>query len=507
MANQQLIPRFSQAAGMVLNYLTSRIEWLRAAIGPDRRRNIEQECGHRDVLPTAIEYLRLFQRDPIAARVIQLFPHECWKVHPKVYEKEDPGQRTPFEQDWLDLGRNLQPEAGYHQDEQGSAIWDPLKRVDELCGIGRYGVLFLGLDDGVELDQPVPKGRKNKLLYMTPLSEVHASISDFDRDMSSPRFGYPSKYKLTFMVPEGTPTSLPGQGLEEVSGGKSLDVHWERVIHVIDNPLESRIYGVPRCQQVIDRIDDLRKLYGSSAEMYYKGAFPGLAFEGHPNMGPTDIDLEGLKQMGEEYQNGLQRLLAVLNMTVKSLAPQVKDPTPQIERQIEALCIKLPCPKRIFMGSERGELSSAQDAKKWDDQISERHSNHCTPRIVVPVTTRLINLNVLRKPKGFSVAWPSLSSQTPEARAKVTFQQTQSISQFISGDGRTMMTDLDFLVTFMQLEESEALAIVENRKKDPYVPAVDLRPKPTPAVAGKTLPNGDPFRGPAPTQANGTSDL
>ena len=44
--------------------------------------------------------------------------------------------------------------------------------------------------------------------------------------------------------------------------------------------------------------------------------------------------------------------------------------TPFIEVHLQAICIKIPCPKRVFMGSERGELASAQDDSQWNDGCS-----------------------------------------------------------------------------------------------------------------------------------------
>lgn len=490
--------------GMVVNFLTSRLQWLQRGLAPDRRRNIDDECGHREYLPTPMEYFELYLRNPIGARVVEVYPKESWQVQPYLYETEDPDDETPFEKDWADLTKNLQTEIGYHKDEKGNPIWEMLKQLDILSGIGRYGVLFLGLDDIADedgLQTPVNLNRKNKLLYMTPLAEIHSQIVQYDSNLNSPRYGLPEIYNLVFSTPGATTGEnlVPIQG-ETATVGKIVKVHWTRVIHVLDNPCESKIFGIPRMQQVIDIIDHLHTLYGSSTEMYYKGAFPGLAFEGIPGSGPGSIDMAGLKKMGEDYQNGLQRLVAVLNMTVKSLSPQVVDPSPQIERNIEVICIKLPCPKRIFMGSERGELASDQDTSKWNKQLSERHSSQCTPRLIVPFTNRLININVLRKPtNGFSVAWPDITNQTPAEKSQVTFRLTQALAQFLSAGGEKLMTPLDFLTVIMGIDEKVALSVIKNRKEQPFT-IIDTNPKLNPNDPNNPNPS-DP-NNPNPTNPN-----
>src|SRR5690606_42007529 len=57
---------------------------------------------------------------------------------------------TPFEMAWDQLGRSLKNNS-WHQDEEGNIIWEALARADTLSGIGHYGVILLGIDDGKEL--------------------------------------------------------------------------------------------------------------------------------------------------------------------------------------------------------------------------------------------------------------------------------------------------------------------------------------------------------------------
>ena len=149
---------------------------------------------------------------------------------------------------------------------------------------------------------------------------------------------------------------------------------------------------------------DLDKLYAGSAEMYWRGAFFGLAFETHPQLGPdAEIDEDAIKNTMEQYMNGLQRYFGLEGMSAKSIAPQVVEPNKQIEAQLDAVCIELGIPKRVFMGSERGELASSQDADTWNDRLKDRQDNVVTPNIVIPFVNRLISLGILPKPEGYQV--------------------------------------------------------------------------------------------------------
>jgi hypothetical protein len=201
--------------------------------------------------------------------------------------------------------------------------------------------------------------------------------------------------------------------------------------------------------------------------MFWKGAFFGLSFETHPSLGgDVDVDPESLKDMIEDYQNGLQRWLALTGMSAKTLAPQVVDPTPHIERQIEAICIKLGVPKRVFMGSERGELASTQDDKAWNDRLRERQTNYLTPRVIVPFVDRLILLGVLPKPNGYSVWWPDITSQSDTEKANVALKMTQALAQYAgTPDVSFVIPELYYLTRILKLDENEVVTMLEEGLK------------------------------------------
>lgn len=164
--------------------------------------------------------------------------------------------------------------------------------------------------------------------------------------------------------------------------------------------------------------------------------------------------------------NGLQRYLALIGMSAKSLAPQVVDPSPQIRVQLEAICIKLGVPMRVFMGSERGELASSQDAAAWNDRLKERQKNYIIPRIIIPFVDRLIQVGVLPEVEKYRVWWPDITSQTESEKAAIAVQLTTAMSTFVSGGCETIMTPMDFLTLVLGLSEEEATIVVDNAEKN-----------------------------------------
>jgi uncharacterized protein len=439
-----------QLEAFVMNARSLPSELLRAIIDP--RRNIELECGYPEGSKVDVNFYQdLYNRDAIAVRIVQVLPRECWQVQPVVYEDEDNATTTKFEEAFTKLSEGLYGEDSFYRDTEESLLWEYLRRGDELSGIGGYGGVFLGLDDNGELREevkPVPYGQR-KLQYMRALPEGLLTVKETVGDPNDRRYGQPLYYDM--QLADGTET-----------------VHWTRVIHLADNLDSSEWQGTPRMQPVLNRILDLRKLYAGSAEMYWRGAFPGISLETHPNLNPQDIrfDEEKLRVMMENYGEGLQRYLALMGLSAKSLAPQVVDPTPQIRVQIEAICIRLGVPKRIFMGSERGELASVQDDKTWNDRLKERQRNYCTPRIVRPFVDRLIWLGVLPKPpKFYRVRWPDMTFQTEQDRVKVAIVKTEAIIRMAQSLPNPLIIPRDWWIEVMNVSSETADMLVAHVKE------------------------------------------
>lgn len=517
---EQALERFE---AMVGNVLMARREMLTRLLDP--RRSIYDECGYPAATSTINPeiYQQQYDRNPIAARVVQVMPRESWQVQPTVYEDEDILTTTPFEARWALLPRMLRGERSYYQDEFGSPVWEVLSRADALSGIGQFGLILVGIDDGLPLNEPangvdtgdvvgsptgveqqyydylgtvaaggqlnpkqkqgtaarrrVPRPPERELLFLRCFPESLVQITQYESNIHNPRFGHPVMYLVTFNDPRSQAT---GVGLPLAS----LQVHWTRVVHLADNLGSSEIFGVPRMRPVVNRLLDLDKLYGGSAEMYWRGAFPGLSLETQAQLGPeVEIDQAGVRNMMEQYMNGLQRYLALTGMTARSLAPQVVDPSGQIACQIEAICIQLGIPKRVFMGSERGELASGMDDAAWNDRLRDRQHMYITPRVIVPFVDRLISMGVLPEPKGYSVYWPDLTSQSNSEKATVAVQRTQALVQYVQSALPQFFPPLDFLTRVLGLHENEAAAVLRNAgitNRWPLIPPGQTSTEPPP---------------------------
>jgi hypothetical protein len=345
------------------------------------------------------------------------------------------------------------------------AILHHLQRIDVLSGIGHYGVILLGLDDGKEYHQPAnginqyglpttTRRPQHKLLYLREFDETQVRIAKYVSDKNNPRYGQPELYQLTVMDPRNEFAS--GIGIDH----SVLDVHWSRVIHVADNRMSSEVFGTPRMRAVFNRLCDIRKVLGSSAEMFWKGGFPGFSFETHPELGDVEMDKESLRKEFDAYQNGLQRFMALNGITAKSLLPQVASPEAHYDIQIKAIAITIGVPLRVFIGSEESKLSSTQDALTWNKRLARRQNRYLTPLLIKPFIERLLALGVLPQPEKLLIAWPDLNTSTNEEKARTAAQRTNALATYVGGGVEAMVPPFEFMTHILDMDPDVAEDIV-----------------------------------------------
>jgi hypothetical protein len=423
----------------------------------EQSRDFNKECGYPEQVTLDLMD-KMYQREGVAQRVVHVYPVETWKTSPSVYSTKEEKQ-TSFEKAVEKIVERFN-------------IWAVLERADRLSGIGCYGVILLGVNDGRKLHKPVQgvkddsdgailKARTAKnldLTYIRVFDQRQVTILRLETDNSSPRYGKPVLYGIKMMNPADALIS-------PVSSEKETTVHWTRIVHLADNRQSSEIAGVPRLEPAYNRIIDLLKVLGGAGEMFWKGGFPGLSFQVQPGLGDIDFDPELFRRQIDEYAKGLQRYLRVVGIEVKSLAPQVADPTAQVDAALDQICITINCPKRIFLGTESAHLASTQDQKTWSDRINGRRSQYAVPYIIKPFFRRLMQMGVIPFVDEFFVDWVDAEEVDPLVRAQAFEKLVNGISQYCTSGMASLYSPLMFLTHILQVPLVEAELILEAAKQ------------------------------------------
>jgi len=435
---------------MLATLSTMRQEWIRKLL--DVRRDVDAECQHPSDI-TIEDYVKAYTRRDISGRIVRLMPEESWVDDPEIYETDDP-EKTEFEKEWGRL------EEEFH-------IYSTLQRADILSGVGRFGILIIGADDGGKLEDPLSLGGGSKkptrkLLYLRPFDESNVTVKTLERDSTSPRYGLPVTYEVEFAEVDSVGSDITRTGIPRL-------VHWSRAIHLADNRTSSDVYGEPRLKLVYNRILDLMKVSGGSAEMFWKGGFPGLSLEALPDAVKDgsfqfgDAEKTATKEQIESYQQGLQRYLALVGMSAKSLTVEVADPRPHAEIQLKLIATAMGVPWRVLIGSESAELASSQDMVTWNKRLNRRRTKYVEPFIIRPLIDRLMEASILPfiGEAGYQVSWRDLNTPSEAHVAEVAEKKSSAIAKYVQGTGDLLIEPFHFLTLVLGMTDKQAEAIVK----------------------------------------------
>jgi len=443
-AEIQAIQIRNQMAQAVVNAYTSRTQTLRNLLDP--RRNIDTECGY--VTDPSISQLEeMWKKEGIARRVVSVLPEESWKVKPEVYDTEE-AEETEFEGAWNEIQEKLH-------------LFPVLQRADRLSGVGRFGVILLGINDGGKLSQEALPGKDRQLMYLRVFDETVVNVKTTENDVSNPRYGQPTMYEIMFSDNDPTNTDVR----------KTREVHWTRVIHIADNRRMSEIYGESRMYPVFNRLQDIRKISGGSAEMFWQGGYPGLSLELDPRWAEAGVEIdsdakETLQKELNAYLNGLQRYIVTTGLNAKQLSSQVASPKDHFELHIVSICITLGIPYRVFMGTEEGKLAGTSDAKAWAERIKGRQNDYLTPYVIRPLVDRLIELGILPETKDtVRVSWPDMMTPSDKEKAEVTNILTEALKKYVAGGVDMLMPASYYLTRILGWDQETVDAVLEQVEK------------------------------------------
>jgi hypothetical protein len=405
-------------------------------------RNVYEALGY----PTSItydDYAGRYARQDIARAVINRPVQYTWKG-PLVISEAGDDKETQLEKDWGKLEKRLKLKSKF-------------VRVDKLSSVGTYGVLLLGFSDTKNKDDwaTPAKGTKRQLNYVKPLGEGNAKIASYVSNPADERFGLVETYDVTITNPGGDTTS-------------SFIAHYSRVLHITRELLESEVEGVPVMEGVWNRLMDLEKIVGGSAEMFWRGARPGyqaVADKDHVIGATLEADLQ---DQIDEYENNLRRMIVNQGVEFKALQSQVSNPSNHVDVQIQMISAETGIPKRILTGSERGELASTQDESSWFGVIQTRREEHAEANIIRPFVDMCIEYGILPKPstEEYHVQWLDLFAPSDKDKAEVGKIRADALKAYSADPmAQLIMPPEAFFELFLGFTEEQREKVMEMFKE------------------------------------------
>ena len=368
-------------------------------------RNLYAELGYKTKLVFK-DYEAMYDRSEMAAAIVDVKPEDTWRNVPQILDGGE--EETEFTKEITALADKMR-------------LWHYFGRVDRLAGIGQYGLLVIGVEGAEKLDDEVKEGSVKKedgVIFLATYDEGSATVERLVGDVGDPRFGLPEIYELEF-------GEIEGKG----SSSKKVMVHWSRVIHVAEGLLEDEVYGEPRLKKVYNRLMDIEKVVGGGSEAIWRLIYKGMVLttqEGY------EYDEDGLDEDKiDEFVHGMRRVLELEGYDVSFEGGEVVDPTGMVDILISLIAAKVKIPKRMLMGSERGELASTMDQETWAGVINARQTQFAEPVILRPFIDRLVTFGALPTPSedGYEVIWQPTYTMSETEKVDLADKAADAISK------------------------------------------------------------------------------
>lgn len=380
-------------------------------------RDMYQAFGY-DRVPSIDRFVSTYQRNGIANRILRAYPKATWRDQPVI--RDEKGDSAQKEGEDGKVNKNYSPFVEAVEDFfEKKRVMHYMERVDRMAGVGQFSILVMGFAGEVKMADPLTE--KAKLIYLQPYGEQHVTISQYETNPTDPRFGMPVLYNV--------------QQKQVIGGGNaagiSFSVHHSRVLHVADNLEENEVFGVPRLLPVLNWLTDLEKVVGAGAETFWLNSRQGMSLSADKDANISEGQIEDLKKQAEEFENQLRRIIATQGVTASALNANVADPKPNIDTLLDLISGSTGIPKRILIGSERGELGGDADENNWGQRIEERRKDFAYPVMLRPFVEKMIATDNLPMPNGeFWIEAPDSASLSPEKKADIMLKRAQTLATY-----------------------------------------------------------------------------
>lgn len=344
--------------------------------------------GYKQSL-TFDDYYKAYERQAAAHGAVHRLLDKCWSDIPtiKVGDTESAEANTLIES--LDG-------------------WRKLRDLDRRNLVGRYAGLVAIIGDGKELQQPADGG---KVVGLVPVWENQLDVTAWDTDITSARYGQPVLYNYT----------EAGYFTGEAQPARQITVHWSRVFIFAEGSESGTLYdGVPLLRAGFNKLVDLEKVSGGSAEGFLKNAGRQVAveFDETADLSTPVTDSVGqTKTVGAAFNDKIKALnksidaaIVMQGGKVVPLSVTVPDPEPSWQISANEFACSIQVPFTILFGQQTGRLASDQDKRDWADRCMSRRKN-ALAEMVSGFLTWMANLGQI-KPAKYAVEWSDLNASS-----------------------------------------------------------------------------------------------
>ncbi len=409
-------------------------------ISHDGKRNLYGIYGY----PSEVSFDQMWaysRRMGVANRITHGVAKSCWRDGFEVYadSKEDADKVL---EDQL-------------QALKASGLNRKLEQADILNRIGRFSVMFVGVPDGREPHLPVGKVPGDKLdqIYFKAYAYDGIQISQQVNDPTNPRFGLPEMYQVQKMQRSGS----SGKDVQQ----ESINVHWTRIVHMNEEALDSDVEGMGQLEPIFNRILDLDKATGGSAEAYFRNAKGKMAYEVDPKFASSLTDTkvqDSFKKGAEEFTNEFQDFILAVGAKAKGIDTPHATPKDTVMAAYWEISAYTGIAIRLLIGEGSGQLAGSEDQLSYNAIVAARQDTLCAIW-VLNVLKILQMAGMLDLDPAYDVRFPHQQPVTEAQAAEIANKKADTIGKIataassIGGDGINVEETLGELGIDIEVDE------------------------------------------------------
>ncbi|KAB8312932.1 DUF1073 domain-containing protein [Erwinia endophytica] len=388
--------------------------------GNTKRTKLWGEFGYPDGLEFDL-YYRAYERNAVAHAAVHKLLDSCWTDSPTVIdgdESKEASKTTPWETQVTKLLKKH---------------WAKIKDADRRNLIGRYSALLIQFRDGREWKEPVDRNvvgrlKDKSIVRLIPAWESQIQPGNFDIDTMSETYGQPVKYMFNEQPVGDDGTYGPV---------RSVDVHPDRIIIIAEGSEdENMLAGVPLLRAGYNKILDLEKISGGSAEGFLKNASRqlGIAFDKETDLNVLAKQAKeaGFNNIGDALNEKIARMnrgtdaaLVMQAGTPSVLSVAAADPEPTWTVAANEFAASIQIPFTILYGQQTGRLASDEDKTDWAKRCNTRRWGHQTA-LITSLIERFWMMGAIDPPSTGEVtlAWSDLLA--PSEQEKIANMQAMA---------------------------------------------------------------------------------
>ena len=405
--------------------------------GNTKRTKLWDEFGYPQNVDFDL-YYGAYERNAVAHAAVHKLLDSCWADNPTIVdgdEKEESKETSPWEASVTKLMQRH---------------WPKIKDADRRNLVGRYSAILLQLKDGKEWSEPVDEVAVRRLgdkalVKLIPAWETQIKPGNYDTDTMSDTYGQPVSYNFNEQ-PVGDDGAY--------GPVRSVQVHPSRVIILCEGSEdENMLSGVPLLRAGFNKLLDLEKTSGGSAEGFLKNASRqlGIQFDDKTDMGfiAEQAKKAGYSDLGEAMNDKISKLnrgtdsaLVTQSGTTSVLSVAAADPTPTWTVTANEFGATIQCPFTILFGQQTGRLASDEDKTDWAKRCNGRRWGFQSD-VVKRVIERFWTIGMIDPPKSgeITLAWSDLLA--PSEKEKIANMQAMAdvATKTATAFGRSAITE------------------------------------------------------------------